>query len=523
MAETGPTAMPPAMLMVGSRLVNMALGLLMIPVLIRYLGGTGFAAWAIYLAMAAAFSMLEIGMSQTSIRFMALAERGPAEGTSRQVLGRIWLLLALSFSAGLIAVLAFGNAVVAWLGLPDSPLLSAADSILCVFGAVALRSFLHSGVWTLFAARRFKAASAVALLQPLCSNLAAMVVAWQYGRLDLALLAFWSMQLGVAGATFVLACPMCMPKFTPKTFDVRRLRELGYYGMSNQLEGWAQFVNLQFDKFIIAGLVGLWGVAPYEVASRAVAALRSIPASGADTFLPLAMSRQASKADAWSWYIESTRLAAYGVCAFVLAPLAIAPLFLYAWTGEMGYSGRWVFVALAIGAAASVLCLPAATLAQAEGRPALQARAAAVAILVNAPLSLVLIYHWGLIGGAAGTGVAMVCGAGQLIYAVHRLFNRSLGSTLKVLGRFWPAVLVCLCWGVPTYLLFGSWFATLDPATRFSRVMRTYPGLLAIAVYVACATSLFVMELYLNRFTTQERATLRGLLRVRLSSASHGK
>ena len=178
---------------------------------------------------------------------------------------------------------------------------------------------------------------------------------------------------------------------------------------------------------------------------------------------------------------------------------------------------------MAIGAAASVLCLPAATLAQAEGRPALQARAAAVAIMVNAPLSLLLIYRWGLVGAAVGTGLAMAFGAGQLMFAVHRHLERPLRGTLRVLGRFWPAVLVCLCWGVPTYVLFASWFATLDAATRFSRLTRTYPGLLAIGIYLGCVVTVLAVELYCNRFTAKERSALRGLLRATQDGPGRGQ
>jgi O-antigen/teichoic acid export membrane protein len=508
MAEAKPGTLPPAALMVGARLANMALSLLAIPVLIRYLGGSSFAAWAIYLAMAAGFSLLELGMAQTSVRFIVLARRGDDWTESRRILARVWVLLALSFLAGWLAVLVFAKPLTLWLGLPGSPLLAADETVLWVFGAVAARAFLQSGPSSLLAAHRFTAASVVSLLQPLCSNLAAMAVAWQTSRLDLTLIAFWATQLCVVGAAFMLARRMCVPRFGRDTLDAGRLRELGYYGLTSQMEGWAQFVNFQFGKFIVAGLVGLWAVAAYEVANRAVAALRSIPASAAETFLPTAMSRQASPDDAWQWYQASTRLAAYGVCVFMLAPLAIAPVFLYAWTGEMGYLGRWAFIALSFGAAASVLALPAAILAQAQGWPGLQARAAAVAILLNIPLSLAMVMSWGLVGAALGTAVAMIAGSAQLVRAVHRRAGRSLRSTARTVSGFWMLALVCLFWAGLTYMAFGSWFAALDAGVRFSRVTRIYPGLIAGAIYGLCLVSLLVVAFYRGVMTPQERLVL---------------
>jgi O-antigen/teichoic acid export membrane protein len=327
------------------------------------------------------------------------------------------------------------------------------------------------------------------------------------------LIAYWMAQLIVVGTTFVLARKMCVPRFVRSTIDVGRLRELGYYGLVSQMDGWAQFVNFQFDKFIIAGLVGLWGVAPYEVANRAIVALRSIPASGAETLLPVAMANQADRQQTWMLYLASTRMAAYGVLLFMLAPLVVAPVFLYAWTGEMGYLGRWVFVALSLGAMASVISLPAATLAQAEGRPGLQGTAALAAITINVPLSLLLVSRWGSAGAALGTAVAMTTSALLLIHSLHRHFGRPLKATVQLLLAFWPPVVICLCWMLVSFGVFGAWFETLAPASRYSRFTRVGPGLIAILVYALTVTSMIAVEFWRGAVLPRERTFLVNVLR----------
>lgn len=508
MAEMQQSALHSAALMVGTRLVNMAVGLIAIPVLIRYLGGTGFAAWAVLLALAAGFSLLEFGMPTAIVRFASVPAQDGNWKEVRSIFGGAWAILAVSFGAGLMGTLWFAVPFSAWLRLPDMVFFTAAESICVVFAAAAIKAFLQSGTHALYAARRFSAASTVALLQPLCSNLAAMVAAWRFGRLDVVLVSYWSAQLGVLGVTLFLSRHMCVPRIGRDTLHFRKLRELCVYGLTSQLDNCAQFVNFQFDKFIVAGLVGLWAVAPYEVANRGVVALRSIPASGAETFLPTAMTRRASEDDAWDWYVSSTRIAAYGAGVFMLAPLAVAPMFLYAWTGEMGYVGRWAFVALTVGAMASILSYPAVTLAQAAGRPGFQARAAAIAIMVNVPLSLLLVTKWGLVGAAVGTGAAMSISAAQLLDAVHKYFGRPLKVTFLMLARFWPLLLVCACWGALTFLMFNIWFATLDPGIRYSRVTRAYPGLIAVGIYAMCLLSMFLVEWFRGAFTSEERAFL---------------
>ena len=500
--------------MVATRLVNMAVGLVSIPVLIRYLGGNTFAAWALLLALSAAFSLLELGMSSIVVRFVALPASNRDWGEGRLLIGRVWVLLILSFGLGLLVTLQAARPLASWLGLPATQLMSPEGTVYAVYGAVMARAFLKSGLLSLFAARRFGAVAAISLLQPLCSNLAAMAAALQFGRLDYALIAFWSAQLAVLGITCVLTRHMSLPAMDRHTLNLARLWELALYGVATQMDGWAQFINFQFDKFIVAGLVGLWGVAPYEVANRAVMALRSIPASGAETFLPTAMTQRVTQSEAWAWYEGSTRLIAYALLLFIVAPLAIAPVFLYAWTGEMGYVGRWVFIALAIGSAADVLAIPAATMAQAEGRPAMQGRAALLSIAMNIPLSLMLVLHWGITGAAVGTALAMLGGAAQLIVAVHRHFGRPVVPTLRSLAAFWPPVLVCVCWAAVTYLVFGAWFEALDPLLRFSRVTRAYPGVAALAVYAMCLVSMLLVEVRRGAFSLAERRFLARALKL---------
>ena len=342
---------------------------------------------------------------------------------------------------------------------------------------------------------------------------AANLSAWKFGRLDIVLIAYWTTQLCILGAVFFLLRRSCMPRFGRATLDARRMRELCLYGLTSQMDGLAYFINFQFDKFIIAGLVGLWAVAPYEVANRAVAALRSIPTSGMETFLPTAMTVQASREDAWAWYVTSTKITAYGVCVFMLAPLAVSPLGLYAWTGEMGFLGTWTFAALIIGGMASVLAYPAVNLLQALGRPGVQAGAAVVSVLANIPLSFLLLTQWGSVGAAIGTATAMLISAAQVLVVAHKQFDRPLSATLRVLSDFWPPLLACICWWVATDLLFNAWLATLDPEIRFSHVNRIYPGILTVAIYALCLLSMFLVQLYRGAFTAAEHAFLARMIR----------
>jgi O-antigen/teichoic acid export membrane protein len=496
--------------MVAARLVNMAVGLLTLPVLIRFLGGEAFAAWALLLALAGGFSLLELGMPPAVVRMLARPLQQDDRGGARLWLGRSWVLLALAFGGGALLLSACAGQLAGWLRLPATPWFDGPRLVLLVFGAVAARAFLQSGTLVWIASGRFGRVALVSVLQPLAANMAAMAAAWRWGRLDAALVAFWAAQLSVVAAAFLLA--RCPPRFGRAACEPRALRELGRFGVASQLEAWAQFANFQLDKFLVAGLIGLWAVAPYEVANRAAAALRSVPASGADTFLTAAVLRADDREGAWRWYLASTRMAAYGVILFMLTPLAVAPVFLYAWTGEMGWHGRWVFCALIAGAAANVIALPAATLAQAEGRTALLARAAALSLAANLPLSLLMLSRWGAAGAAAGSALAMAAGAAVLVHGVHRHAGQPLRPTMARLARLWPPVLLCLLWLAAGTLVFQAWLAGTAPPERFARETRLVPGLLGVAAWLCCLASVVVLEWRRGAITAGERRRVRSAL-----------
>ncbi len=490
------TAFVPAGLLVSARVANMAVGLGMIPLLIHFLGGDGFAAWALLLAASAAFSALEIGMPLAFVKFAAPLI---CEGNWAQVgvvFNNAMSIQLVAFTVAFPVVLWFSGSVAQLLRLPGGETLSASEMIVFVYVAVACRAVLQFGAHAFNAARRFRALAFVSFLQSFVSNVSAAIAAVWTRRLEMVLLAYWLSQFIVLAISFIVARRFYVRTSVAVTLKFTELRDFLSHGLKIQVADWAQIINFQFDKFLIASFLGLAAVAPYEVANRSVLALRSIPSSGLDSFLSTAAISRISGADVWQRYQTVTRLAAIAVIVFMIAPLAIAPIFLYAWTGEMGYTSRWVFLGLLLGTAGNVLALPAAAMAQAAGRADLQARAAIAAILINIPLSIVLVMEWGMAGAAAGTAVAMLGGAGLLLVHVHRAYDQPLSGTLKDLWSFWPLLVVCLAFAAIVYLPFEHWLSSLDVVSRYSWKTRISLALLTGAAYTACLASMALVQFH---------------------------
>jgi hypothetical protein len=335
--------------------------------MIHFLGGEGFAVWALLLGSAAILGQLDLGMPPALARHIAVPIfRRDAPEASRLA------STAVTFGAvtyGLVApaVLLWAHPLAGWLRLPAGRYLTSTELIVFVYAAVALRSVLQHGNSALYAAREFRLVALLSFLQAFLSNLGATLGAGISRAVDVTLLCFWAPQLLVMAGAFFLAGRKLSWRISPQLASWGCWRGLVAYGLKIQAYEWSQTLAFQVTKLIVSRSVGLWGVARYEVAGRAVMALRSVPAAGTDAFMPSATVGLADGQAPEGQLRRMFTLAGHGALLFIVAPAAIGPVLLYAWVGEMGYVSRWTFAALAFGAAASLLALPGTAMAQALG------------------------------------------------------------------------------------------------------------------------------------------------------------
>jgi len=502
--------------MSATRVVNILLGVLMVPVLIRYLGGEGFAAWALFLSVGTAFSILDLAMPSSLVKHMAVCLDEKDNARANQVLTNALVFLCAMYIGFLPVILWLAKPAVTWLRLPNSADISAKALFLFVFASVALRSLLMGGAYTFYSARMFHTIALISFCQSFLPNCGAIIAAYWWRRLDLSLEVFWGIQLAVVGIAFLRARHVFQWKFRIASLSLKLLRQLTMHGVKVHVSNWTQLVNFQFDKLIIAGFVGLWAVAPYEVANRSVLALRSVLASGIEAFLPSATISAEEDLRAWDLYQKMTKLTVYGVVFFLIAPLTIAPMFLYAWTGEMGVYARWIFVALALGVVANITVLPAAIMVQAAGHAEIQTKSAIFSVVLNVPLSLLFIQMWGSVGAAIGTGIALVGSAWLLFYNTHRHYGKDMAKTLnKFWYKVWPALIVCSVWACFSFALFKMWFAAFEPHIRYSIHTRISPGIVSLLLYMGCITTIIFVQAYKGLFDEGELELLFRVVRFR--------
>jgi len=486
-----------ALITIGSRLASMVFGLLGIPILLACLGSKMYGAWAILLGGSFAFYILEFGMSTTVIKYLAENDSNSESHRSSVLSNATTLLVSIFITVG-IFIVSIASELASWLNLPNTEIMSSGELIIFLYFSVVGTLLFRISFQALCAVRMFDVYAAISLLQFVISNAIAWVVAYNWHRLDLVLISYWVSQLIILCLSWFLVAKKVPWNYRFKLNQWKTIREMFKHGFNLQFGDMMYFVHFQFDKMIIAAYVGLAEVTHYECASRAGQALRSIPGFGLGTFLPAATEKYSGKQEYWHSYIDLTRIASFAAIFLFLLPMAISPLFLFAWVGQIGYHGRWVFILLASGIAISVVAMPVNLFVQAMGRTVVMAKLAIVSIIINVILSLVLVQWWGKEGAAAGTALAISITGVLYLYDFHAVNGRDIKVTLNYLIKLtWPAMMICLgCYGLEQLI---------EPLVISS---RWYMAPAAIGIYTfGCVIILYVLAIT-GRFGAIEQRLL---------------
>ena len=141
--------------------------------------------------------------------------------------------------------------------------------------------------------------------------------------------------------------------------------------------------------------------------------------------------------------VRLTAATGYGVLVFLLLPLTIAQFFLFAWAGEIGYHGRWVFLWIGFALCVDLMIAPVSSFIQALGRTDLEASMVLRGLAVHLALAALLIGRFGKNGAAAACALGMVFAHASYVRRFHLLMEWRLVETVKMLGReFRPGDLI---------------------------------------------------------------------------------
>jgi O-antigen/teichoic acid export membrane protein len=448
--------------------------LLLAPVMLDRLGLDLFGIWAVTGALATYAGLLDLGITRSLARFIALYD---VEGDRAAIAECVGL--------GLLAVTAVGvvGAIVATLAgellAPSLDSISAADLRLVLLCSL--------GVFCFTAYRRVLNSVDIGLrrmVPPNVANVLTNVVNFAFSLGALIIqpdLVFYgaanalSYLVGIGAALVAVrhvwgSVPVKWPSRT-------RARRIIGFGAKTQLHALADLVNLQTDKIIIAVAVGVRAAASYEIAARVVVAARSVGLLTISAMIPtvaahIAQHGRAELRRLLRRYTTATVALSYPVLALACVT---APNLLHAWLGEVPARASGVVVLLTAAYLVPLSAEVAMNVAVGDGRPGLVSSNSVVTAAANVALTVVLAPLLGFWGVLAGTVLALACGSTAFMVRFLRIYGLPLRDHVRAAGPPATLALGLAAALIPFELLIG-----FDDA---SRVRSAAVVLGSVAVY----------------------------------------
>jgi O-antigen/teichoic acid export membrane protein len=400
--------------------------LLVAPLMLHRLGLDLFGVWAVTGALATYAGLLDLGITRSLARFIALYDVAGDRAAIRECVG-----------LGLVAVTAMA-AVGAIAATVTPPLFaSALESIstedlrrvlLCsvaIFCFTAYRRVLNSVDIGL---RR--------MVPPNVANVFTNVVNFAFSVTallvdpDLVTYAAANALSYLIGIGAALVGVRHVWGSVPVKWPSRdRARQIVSFGARTQLHAVADLVNLQTDKLIIAFVVGVRAAASYEIGARVVMAARSVGLLAISAMIPtiaahIAQHGRATLRQLYRRYTTLTVGLSYPVLGLTCVT---APFLLHAWLNEVPPDATGVVVLLTAAYLLPLAAEAAMNVAVGDGRPGLVSSNSIVTAAVNVALTAALAPLLGFWGVLAGTVLAL--SAGSLVFVVR--FLRTYGLPFR--------------------------------------------------------------------------------------------
>lgn len=455
-----------------------ATSLVAVPLLVSELGLALYGVWALTDVLIAGQGLVDVGVLQATVKFVADADADDDPATARRVVryGLVWYtILNVVVAAAVIAL------VVPLPGWLDVPVTQVTDARILLVGGAGL-----------FAVSNYSYVFGHALLG--LQDATTLNVVYGVSRLPyLALLALTALAdwgpPGVVGATagmyviqagcLAVVLDRRLPRGESGRAPVVTARDLVRFGSRTYVATAADFVVLQAPKLVAARISGAASAGRFDLASRipVVAASTSYPVQGPTVAAAARLARRGRSEDVAVLLARVTRYLLVGLLPLFGVVLVAGPAMLELWLGERGTGLAGPLRWLLPGMLANAVLVGAIAVLIGVGAPGVVARYKVVLLLGTLGFMVGAGAEWGLTGISGGLSVAAVVAAVYLGILVHRhLGSAPLAASAREAGRPLAA---------------ASAAAATTAAVAFGANLDSEPWIVAVVLVVAYAVLVF--------------------------------
>lgn len=428
-------------------IVNVLIGLILLPFNVRYLGEASYGLWMLTTTVAAYFMMLDLGYAGAIVKFVA-------EFRARKnvrALNEVLSTMAYVFSAlGLLSLVLAAFAAVA---LPHvfnlAPEQVGVGRLILLMSALQVALYFHFSIYggVVSGFERYSINNVVGTIFNIATAAVNVLVLWLgYGLVEL-----------VAATTAMRVAPLwfyrrnafkVFPELRIRRSYIRRdrLRELSGFSIYLAVVDWSGRLTYTTDTFYVGIFLNTAAVGVYAVAQRLSEAVLSLTHQLHTVMMPAVVHRAVDAAPdrQQALMVRATRFQLAIAMCLAGGVAAVADVLIRTWFGGGLEGSVPVTQLLCLVAVLRAWTAMPGTVLQGTGHARYVAVASSWAAAANLILSIPFLLMWGLVGVALGTAVAAAIGAAIVFPRACRVVELSLfdGFRRIVWPTAWPAVAV---------------------------------------------------------------------------------
>ena len=464
-----------------SIMVEMLIGLVLLPFNLKYLGEANYGLWVLLGSVTVHFSLFELGQGGAMVKFVAQYRALNNARAIKEIASSMFVVF------GAIGVVSYALLAVLALNLEHVFHLSAAQAavgqwILLIIGLHITMNFpfsVYGGVTSGF--QRYDINNLVAIVTTIVAAIVNVVVVLSGGTLIQLVAGTTGVRL-LAYIVYAVNAHRVFPELRvrPSLFRTARVREVMGFSVYTTVIDWANKLNYRLDEVVIGAFLGPVFVAVWAPAERIISGIQRLTNQVNGVLFPLIVDSNTTnqRQRLQQILVQGTRFSLATVIPLSAAVFILADPLIRVWLGSKAdeVAGAIpVLQILAIAVAVRVGDATSTTLLKGTGKHRMLAGVNLTTGAVNLALSALLIGPYGLVGVAYGTLLPISAAAGLVLFpaACRRVgLSTAYVASYGVFPAVWPAI--------PAALV--MWFLRGEtPPTFITVVFQSATGALVYA------------------------------------------
>lgn len=391
--------------------VNIAVGFLLTPFIIRELGKTGYGIWTLVGSFIGYYGLLNLGVGSAITRYIAFYSAQKDKKALNEVASTVLAMFCVTGVLAIAVTFAFAGVIADFFNIEPQQQ-QAFIRLIWIIGITTGISFPGNVFGAIVTAREhYVAMNCVTITRALLrAGLTVLFINMGWGLLGVGLAPLAATAMAIISSFFLFEHYASDVHLRLAFANKRTLKILLVYGGITTVIAVADILRFNLDSFVIGKYVDLDAVGVYGVAALIIRYITVALGAGMSVLLPrFSFLEGADKfEEIRRLFLRALKISAFMSFGFFMFAICFGPRFIVFWVGDEYAKARLVLIVLSAAYAFGTAQIPSLSLMYALNKHHIFAVLTIVEGLFNLILSLLLVRRYGIIGVALGTAIPLV-------------------------------------------------------------------------------------------------------------------